>query len=656
MAETPNYGLALTVPQFQVPNFAQAYLGGVAANQDQQRIDYQKPYYESQTAENNLNLQLKQYDITNKLTGSVMMADPQSRPAMYKQNLAVAEKFGLDTSGLPQEWGPDAEIAVKSAYISSGQAMAMYTQQAKLAMAGLQMQNLQSNIQKNNFDMGLPYSAPNNAQAAMPGSQPAINNNQTMNAQPGMQGQPMPTIADNGQANIMQPSNTVGGPAGLAGNKTNLEEQAKNWQTLLDKSQAAASQYEYTNAILNQTERNVNEATIPGGPVIGHIRENTPSGQLLDKNSSIIQQNLIKQLASSGGLGRIMQSEIGIITKGTPENTKYDSVNLKIVDNLKATNEIVNKVQPRLLMQLNNLGIRDPNIAGNVLDEVLTRAKVFDHKTGDVDVKAFDRLPDVMNQTLDDFKQGKLFNPTQSADSKPSFKPDDTFTGPNGIKGTYEQLQEAAKANKMSPEDFIKANNLQPLPKPSQSANNQVGQSPITQVAPKASPELAQTVQNSLPVLNQFGINTPQRQAAFLGQITHETAGLQTLTENSSGKQYDGRKDLGNTESGDGPKYKGRGFIQLTGRSNYEKYGNMLGVDLVSNPELAARPDIAIAVAAAYWNDKRLNELADKGDYQAITKRINGGVNGYRSRVNYTNKYLGVLQTPTSSPQQVVTA
>jgi len=97
-----------------------------------------------------------------------------------------------------------------------------------------------------------------------------------------------------------------------------------------------------------------------------------------------------------------------------------------------------------------------------------------------------------------------------------------------------------------------------------------------------------------LPLLNtamaEAQINTPQRKAMFLAQLAHESAQLRYFEEIASGAAYEGRKDLGNTQPGDGKRYKGRGPIQLTGRNNYRKAGQALGLDLEGNPPLAAPP------------------------------------------------------------------
>lgn len=141
-------------------------------------------------------------------------------------------------------------------------------------------------------------------------------------------------------------------------------------------------------------------------------------------------------------------------------------------------------------------------------------------------------------------------------------------------------------------------------------------------------------------LLAEYGITDENRVNHFLAQMSHESGGFKHMTElrsdESAERKYGvgtsvGRR-LGNTEPGDGAKYKGRGIIQLTGRDNYRRFGNMIGVDLENNPELAANPEIAVRIAAAYWQSKGLNQLADAGDIKEITRRINGGYNGLADR------------------------
>lgn len=118
-----------------------------------------------------------------------------------------------------------------------------------------------------------------------------------------------------------------------------------------------------------------------------------------------------------------------------------------------------------------------------------------------------------------------------------------------------------------------------------------------------------------LPFLNQymseFGINNTDRVAAFLAQIGHESAELRYAEEIASGAAYEGRKDLGNTFAGDGKRFKGRGLIQITGRSNYAQISKAFGVDFINNPQLLATPEYAVKSACWWWYNRKLNEKAD---------------------------------------------
>ncbi len=144
--------------------------------------------------------------------------------------------------------------------------------------------------------------------------------------------------------------------------------------------------------------------------------------------------------------------------------------------------------------------------------------------------------------------------------------------------------------------------------------------------------------------MNKYDITTPLRRAAFLAQLAHESGELKYMEEIASGEAYEGRKDLGNTEPGDGKRDKGRGPIQLTGRSNYRKAGEALGLDLEGKPEQVATPDVGCQVAGWFWHTRKLNDLADKKDFTTITRRVNGGLNGQAARERYYRMALEVLK------------
>lgn len=152
-----------------------------------------------------------------------------------------------------------------------------------------------------------------------------------------------------------------------------------------------------------------------------------------------------------------------------------------------------------------------------------------------------------------------------------------------------------------------------------------------------------------LPHLNDtmatFNIDTPMRQAHFLAQIAHESGSLRYVKEIASGEAYEGRKDLGNVIPGDGVRFKGRGLIQLTGRTNYKLFDDFTihESDLLNHPDRVERPDLAALVAGWFWNRNKLNELADQDMFLKITRKINGGYNGIEDRQQHLDRAKAVL-------------
>lgn len=132
--------------------------------------------------------------------------------------------------------------------------------------------------------------------------------------------------------------------------------------------------------------------------------------------------------------------------------------------------------------------------------------------------------------------------------------------------------------------------------------------------------------------MGEFQIETPLQQAYFIAQVAHESGSLQYVREIATGGAYEGRKDLGNTEPGDGIRYKGRGLIQVTGRHNYDACGQALGIDCIGNPELLEAPEAASRSAAWFWQTHNLNASADADDIRTSTRIINGGFNGLLDR------------------------
>jgi putative chitinase len=115
------------------------------------------------------------------------------------------------------------------------------------------------------------------------------------------------------------------------------------------------------------------------------------------------------------------------------------------------------------------------------------------------------------------------------------------------------------------------------------------------------------------------------------------------MEEIHSGEDYENRKDLGNIYPGDGRRFKGRGPIQLTGRNNYRRAGEALGIDLENYPEKAAEPTIGFQIAVWFWNDKKINIPADKLDFKRVTLLVNGGYNGLAHREKYYKTACEVL-------------
>ena len=160
----------------------------------------------------------------------------------------------------------------------------------------------------------------------------------------------------------------------------------------------------------------------------------------------------------------------------------------------------------------------------------------------------------------------------------------------------------------------------------------------------------------------EFAIEAPARVAAFLAQLAHESGQFRFMEEiwgpTDAQRRYEPvtklSQDLGNTDVGDGKRFKGRGPIQLTGRANYQRFGDLLSVDLVADPARVANPSVAFRVAGLFWSKKGLNELADiatPAAFKEITKRINGGTNGLVERQAFyavARKVLGVADAPLS--------
>jgi len=140
-----------------------------------------------------------------------------------------------------------------------------------------------------------------------------------------------------------------------------------------------------------------------------------------------------------------------------------------------------------------------------------------------------------------------------------------------------------------------------------------------------------------------FGINDVKRQAAFIGQCSHECNHFKTLAEKIANRIYASRMGNRGEESGDGYRFRGRGCIQLTGHDSYWHFGQAVGQDFVMRPELVATPMYAALSAGWFWRTHGCNDLAEAENWVGLTKRINGGTFGLDERIKLTQHALAVL-------------
>jgi putative chitinase len=155
----------------------------------------------------------------------------------------------------------------------------------------------------------------------------------------------------------------------------------------------------------------------------------------------------------------------------------------------------------------------------------------------------------------------------------------------------------------------------------------------ILKIEPRAKPWIVDGLADAMPhMVERFSLDTPLRQQHFLAQCAHESDHFQTTREYASGKAYEGRKDLGNVEKGDGERYRGRGLIQLTGRFNYTAASKALDEPYAVHPELVEKFPAAAIVSGWFWAKNAINKHADRDDIRAVTKVVNGGYNGLQSR------------------------
>lgn len=166
----------------------------------------------------------------------------------------------------------------------------------------------------------------------------------------------------------------------------------------------------------------------------------------------------------------------------------------------------------------------------------------------------------------------------------------------------------------------------------------------IKAMSPTAAERIIRGIVDNQQLIFDGGIDTPLRLSHFMAQLAHESAHFRVTLEFASGQAYEGRSDLGNTQAGDGPRYRGRGLIQTTGRANYREAREDIRGLIPDAPDFEADPakfeefPWALLSAVSYWRRRNINRLADRDDLIAVTKRINGGKNGLADRSRYLVK------------------
>lgn len=173
----------------------------------------------------------------------------------------------------------------------------------------------------------------------------------------------------------------------------------------------------------------------------------------------------------------------------------------------------------------------------------------------------------------------------------------------------------------------------------------------LQQIMPQSGGRASRFLNSLNTAMDEFGIDTKLRIAAFLASVAHESGQLIYMQELASGSAYEGRKDLGNVNRGDGMRYKGRGPIQITGRWNYARCGEALGLPLIDSPELLIIPENGCRASGWFWKVNNLNKWADAGDFDGVSDVINrgrktsanGDSNGWADRLKFYNRALEVL-------------
>ena len=163
-----------------------------------------------------------------------------------------------------------------------------------------------------------------------------------------------------------------------------------------------------------------------------------------------------------------------------------------------------------------------------------------------------------------------------------------------------------------------------------------------------------QNVQNNWPLVETMldgrGINSPMCAVAAISTIAVETGTFCPIKERGGPAYltnlYENRKDLGNDQPGDGVKFRGRGYIQITGRADYAHFGSECEVDLISNPDLALDPSVSAAILALYFEERQIGDYADQQNWEMVRRRVNGGLTGWPRFIDAITKLVSALKNP----------
>jgi hypothetical protein len=163
-----------------------------------------------------------------------------------------------------------------------------------------------------------------------------------------------------------------------------------------------------------------------------------------------------------------------------------------------------------------------------------------------------------------------------------------------------------------------------------------------------------QNVQNNWPLVETMldgrGIYSPLCAVAAISTIAVETGTFCPIKERGGPAYltnlYENRKDLGNDQPGDGVKFRGRGYIQVTGRADYAHFGSECEVDLISNPDLALDPSVSAAILALYFEERQIGEYADQQNWEMVRRRVNGGLTGWPRFIDAVTKLVSALKNP----------